>query len=73
MLENYAMTAKNRITVNLGDDEYKALQQIASRTDRSLAWWARKAIKELIGKKELAQVVAASGQHDTNQEAKSAQ
>lgn len=44
------MTAKNRITINLEDSEYVALQKIARRTDRSLAWLGRKAICELLEK-----------------------
>lgn len=38
------MSVKNRITVNLEDDEYQALQRIAASTDRSLAWLGRRAI-----------------------------
>jgi len=40
--------AKNRITVNLDDGEYQALQQVAVRADRSLAWLGRRAIRELL-------------------------
>lgn len=42
------ISAKNRITVNLEDDEYQALQQIAARVDRSLAWLGRRAIRDLL-------------------------
>ena len=42
------ISAKNRITVNLEDDEYQALQQIATRADRSLAWLGRRAIRDLL-------------------------
>lgn len=43
---------KYRITVNLEDEEYQALQRLAARTDRSLAWLGRRAICELITRKE---------------------
>lgn len=42
------ISAKNRITVNLEDDEYQALQQMAIRADRSLAWLGRRAIRNLL-------------------------
>lgn len=42
------MSVKNRVTVNLEDDEYQALQQIAASTDRSLAWLGRRAICDFI-------------------------
>jgi len=42
------ISAKNRITVNLEDDEYQALQQMAIRADRSLAWLGRRAIRDLL-------------------------
>ena len=42
------ISAKNRITVNLEDDEYQALQQMATRADRSLAWLGRRAIRDLL-------------------------
>lgn len=42
------MTAKHRITVNLDDAEYEALQRIAAGTDRSLAWLGRRAICDFI-------------------------
>lgn len=35
------MSAKHRITVNLEDAEYEALQRIADASDRSLAWLGR--------------------------------
>lgn len=43
---------KHRITVNLEDEEYRALQKLAVKTDRSLAWLGRQAICELITRKE---------------------
>ena len=42
------ISAKNRITINLEDAEYNALQRIASRSDRSLAWLGRRAIRDLL-------------------------
>lgn len=42
------MSAKNRITVNLEDHEYQALQLLAARADRSLAWLGRRAIRDLL-------------------------
>ena len=42
------ISAKNRITVNLEAAEYRALQQIATRSDRSLAWLGRRAICDFL-------------------------
>lgn len=42
------MADKHRITVNLDDDEYQALQRLALDADRSLAWLGRRAICDLI-------------------------
>jgi len=42
------MADKHRITVNLDDDEYRALQRLALKVDRSLAWLGRRAICDLI-------------------------
>jgi len=42
------MNAKHRITVNLEDREYQALQRIAAGSDRSLAWLGRRAICDFI-------------------------
>jgi predicted transcriptional regulator len=42
------MTTKNRVTINLDDDEYRSLQIIAERTDRSLSWLGRKAVCRLL-------------------------
>lgn len=42
------MSVKNRVTVNLEDDEYEALQQLAASTDRSLAWLGRRAICDFL-------------------------
>lgn len=46
------MSAKHRITVNLEDVEYEALQRIAKGTDRSLAWLGRKAICDFIDQRQ---------------------
>lgn len=42
------MAEKHRITVNLDDDEYQALQRLALKADRSLAWLGRRAICDLV-------------------------
>lgn len=42
------MSVKNRITVNLEDDEYRALLEISAKADRSLAWLGRHAICQLL-------------------------
>lgn len=42
------ISAKNRITVNLEDAEYRALQQVAAKSERSLAWLGRRAIRDLL-------------------------
>ncbi len=42
------MSTKNRITVNLEDDEYQALVKMAGEADRSLAWMGRLAICQLL-------------------------
>lgn len=42
------MSAKNRVTINLDDDEYAALQMIAERTERSLSWLGRKAVSDFV-------------------------
>jgi hypothetical protein len=47
-----AVTTKNRITVNLEDDEYEALLKLSADTDRSLAWLGRRAICELLAKRD---------------------
>lgn len=46
------VTAKHRITVNLEDHEYEALQRIAEGSDRSLAWLGRRAICDLIERRD---------------------
>lgn len=48
------MSVKHRITVNLKDAEYEALQRIAAGTDRSLAWLGRRAICDFIEQRERA-------------------
>lgn len=42
------MTAKNRVTINLTDEEHSALQQLAADEDRSMAWLGRQAIKSFL-------------------------
>lgn len=42
------MAAKNRITINLDDAEYQALQRVANGAERSLAWLGRHAICTLL-------------------------
>jgi predicted DNA-binding ribbon-helix-helix protein len=42
------MTAKHRVTVNLEDHEYEALNTIAREKRVSLAWLGRQAINELL-------------------------
>lgn len=49
-----AMTAKYRLTVNLDESEYEALQRIANGADRSLAWLGRRAICDFIEARERA-------------------
>lgn len=44
------MTAKNRITVNLTDQEHAALSDLAKRCQVSMAWLGRRALAELIEK-----------------------
>ena len=46
------MTAKHRITVNLEDDEYEALVEIAALSDRSMAWIGRRAILDFLASQE---------------------
>lgn len=56
------MAAKHRITVNLDDNEYKALQRLAEEADRSLAWLGRRAIFELIEREERRELPLFEGQ-----------
>ena len=42
------MTSKNRLTVNLADNEHLALEALATRSKVSKAWIARHAICELL-------------------------
>lgn len=42
------MAAKQRVTVNLEDQEYEALNAIAREKRVSLAWLGRRAINELL-------------------------
>lgn len=58
---------KYRITVNLEDEEYRALQDLAERTDRSLAWLGRRAICELITRKENTKDVVRPEKHAPNE------
>lgn len=57
------MVAKHRITVNLDDDDYEALIDIATRADRSIAWVGRQAIVQFISSQEREEVplLAAAG------------
>lgn len=42
------MPVKHRVTVNLEALEYHELQKLANKTDRSLAWLARRAICDFL-------------------------
>lgn len=42
------MTSKNRVTINLSDDEYTALEELARRFKVSKAWVGRHAISCLL-------------------------
>jgi len=42
------MSSKHRVTVNLSDDEYSALAQLASSSKVSKAWLGRHAISSLL-------------------------
>jgi predicted transcriptional regulator len=46
------MVSKHRITVNLSDDEYVALTQLAQREKVSKAWLGRRAITSLLRRTE---------------------
>ncbi len=50
------MAAKNRVTVNLEDEEYEALVDVATRADRSIAWVGRLAIVEFLASQERKEV-----------------
>ena len=50
------MAAKNRVTVNLEDEEYEALIDVAARTDRSIAWVGRQAIVKFLASQEREEV-----------------
>ena len=50
------MAARNRVTVNLEDEEYEALVDVATRTDRSIAWVGRQAIVEFLASQERKEV-----------------
>lgn len=58
-----AMAARNRVTVNLEDEEYEALVDVATRADRSIAWVGRQAIVEFLASQERKEVplLAAAG------------
>lgn len=64
------MSSKHRITVNLEDAEYEALQRIAEGTDRSLAWLGRKAICDFIEQREREEVPLLAGLADSNSRTK---
>lgn len=57
------MAARNRVTVNLEDEEYEALVDVATRADRSIAWVGRQAIVEFLASQERKEVplLAAAG------------
>lgn len=55
------MVSKHRITINLEDHEYAALQRIAAGTDRSLAWLGRRAICDFIEQREKAEAPLLAG------------
>jgi predicted transcriptional regulator len=55
------MSVKHRITVNLDDAEYQALQLIAEGSERSLAWLGRKAICDLIDQHERSEAPLLAG------------
>jgi predicted transcriptional regulator len=55
------MAAKHRITINLEDDEYEALVEIAERSDRSMAWVGRRAILDFILARERKEVPLLAG------------
>ncbi|MFW2448368.1 MAG: hypothetical protein ACN4E6_13695 [Qipengyuania pacifica] len=50
------MAAKNRVTVNLEDEDYEALVDVATRADRSIAWVGRQAIVEFLASQERKEV-----------------
>lgn len=50
------MAAKNRVTVNLEDEEYEALVDVATKADRSIAWVVRQAIVEFLASQERKEV-----------------
>ena len=43
-------TAKHRIAVNLDDQEFAALAEMARKHDVSLAWLGRQAVLEFVGR-----------------------
>lgn len=55
------MSTKHRITVNLEDTEYEALQRIADASERSLAWLGRKAICDFLKEKEQSEAPLLAG------------
>ncbi|MGO7997853.1 CopG family transcriptional regulator [Rhizobium ruizarguesonis] len=42
------MSSKNRVSVNLSEEEFSALSQLAERSKLSMAWLGRKAISDLL-------------------------
>ena len=52
------ITVKHRITVNLENSEFQALQRFASDVDRSLAWLGRKAIRDLLQREHVTEQLA---------------
>lgn len=48
MLQGAAMNPKSRLTVNLSEEEYSALEELAERSRVSKAWLGRHAIAALL-------------------------
>ena len=42
------MTTKNRVTINLDDENFEALTQLAKTADRPLAYLGRLAVRRLV-------------------------
>lgn len=42
------MSSKNRVTVNLSEEEYLTLNELAARSKVSKAWLVRHAVSELL-------------------------
>lgn len=44
------MSPKNRITINLSDDEYSQISELSGKFHLSMAWLGRRAIGDLLEK-----------------------